>query len=100
MNVVTLPQGILAKVTWTSNDGRMGRDDRRSRCFERYTEAESTGEATGDMAGATTGVARRRDAAAWTRPKKASGFFGNWASGVNVLGRYTIYAAAVSTPRG
>ena len=30
------------------NDGRMGRDDRRSRCFGRRTDAESTGEATGD----------------------------------------------------
>ena len=49
--------GILAKVMWTSQDGMMGRDDRRSRCFERYTEAESTGEATGVMAMATTGVA-------------------------------------------
>ena len=59
MNVVTLPQGVLAKVTWTSQDGRMGRDDRRSRCIGRYTEgeAESTVEATGVTAVATTGVA-------------------------------------------
>ena len=57
LNVLILPQGVLAKVTWTSQDGRMGRYDRRSRRFERYTEAESTGEATGDTAVATTGVA-------------------------------------------
>ena len=35
----------------------MGRDDQRSRCFGRRTDAESTGEATGDTAVATTGVA-------------------------------------------
>ena len=57
LNVLILPQGVLAKVIWTSQDGMMGRDDRRSRRFERYTEAESTGEATGDTAVATTGVA-------------------------------------------
>ena len=36
----------------------MGRDDRRSRCFGRRTDAESTGDAAGDTAVATTGVAR------------------------------------------
>ena len=51
-------QGILAKLHVTSQDGMMGRDDRRSRCLGRRTEAESTEEATGDTVEATTGVAR------------------------------------------
>ena len=57
LNVLILPQGVLAKVTWTSQDGRMGHDGRRSRCFGRRTEAGSTGDAAGETAVATTGVA-------------------------------------------
>ena len=58
MHVVILPQGVLAKFMWTSQDGRMGHDGRRSRCFGRRTEAGSTGDAAGDTMEATTGVAR------------------------------------------
>ena len=36
----------------------VGHVDQRSRCPGRHTEAESTGEGTGDTAVATTGVAR------------------------------------------
>ena len=56
MNVVILHKAFC-KIHVTSQDGMMGRDDRRSRCFGRRTDAESTGEATGDTAVATTGVA-------------------------------------------
>ena len=60
MNVVILHKAfckIARDILVTSQDGMMGRDDRRSRYFGRRTDAESTGEATGDTAVATTGVA-------------------------------------------
>ena len=48
---------------------RMGHVDQRSRCFGRRTDAESTGDVTGETVVATTGVARttaaRSIASAW-----------------------------------
>ena len=49
---------VILQAFWqNSHDGRMGHDGRRSRCFGRRTEAGSTGDAAGETAVATTGVA-------------------------------------------
>ena len=76
-----------------SQDGRMGHDGRRSSCFGRRIDAESTGEVASETAVATTGVAMTTGrciccAARFTLPER----LGKRLQVRIVLGRYTIYA--------